>query len=61
MEHVIPAGRLGPEPVKLDVRAYLVPHESGLVLVDTGMDRPEALSTWPWRSVELPGPTCPMS
>ena len=38
MEHVIPAGRLGPEPVKLDVRAYLVPHESGLVLVDTGMD-----------------------
>jgi glyoxylase-like metal-dependent hydrolase (beta-lactamase superfamily II) len=38
MEHVIPAGALGPEPVKLDVRAYLVPHESGLVLVDTGMD-----------------------
>lgn len=38
MEHVIPAGRMGPEPVKLDVRAYLVPHASGLVLVDTGMD-----------------------
>jgi glyoxylase-like metal-dependent hydrolase (beta-lactamase superfamily II) len=38
MEHVIPAGRLGPEPVKLDVRAYLVPHAAGLVLVDTGMD-----------------------
>jgi glyoxylase-like metal-dependent hydrolase (beta-lactamase superfamily II) len=38
MEHLIPAGGLGPEPVKLDVRAYLVPHESGLLLVDTGMD-----------------------
>ena len=38
MEHIIPAGRMGPEPVKLDVRAYLVPHDSGLVLVDTGMD-----------------------
>lgn len=38
MEHVIPAGRLGPEPVKLAVLAYLVPHESRLVLVDTGMD-----------------------
>jgi glyoxylase-like metal-dependent hydrolase (beta-lactamase superfamily II) len=38
MTHVIPAGALGPEPVTLDVRAYLVPHESGFVLVDTGMD-----------------------
>jgi glyoxylase-like metal-dependent hydrolase (beta-lactamase superfamily II) len=38
MEHVIPAGMLGPESVKLDVRAYLAPHAAGLVLVDTGMD-----------------------
>src|SRR3954447_2983059 len=38
MEHHIPAGALGPEPVILDVRAYLVPHGSGVVLVDTGMD-----------------------
>jgi glyoxylase-like metal-dependent hydrolase (beta-lactamase superfamily II) len=38
MELLIPAGRMGPEPVKLDVRAYLVPHDAGLVLVDTGME-----------------------
>jgi len=38
MELLIPAGAMGPDAVELDVRAYLVPHESGLVLVDTGMD-----------------------
>ncbi|MFN8029072.1 MAG: MBL fold metallo-hydrolase [Dermatophilaceae bacterium] len=38
MEHLIPAGALGPEPVQFEVRAYLVPHDTGLVLVDTGMD-----------------------
>lgn len=38
MEHSIPAGALGPEPLSLDVRAYLAPHATGLVLVDTGMD-----------------------
>lgn len=38
MEYVIPAGALGPEEMTLDVRAYLVPHKSRLVLVDTGMD-----------------------
>jgi glyoxylase-like metal-dependent hydrolase (beta-lactamase superfamily II) len=38
MEHQLPAGMLGPTPVTLDIRAYLVPHDSGLVLVDTGMD-----------------------
>ncbi len=38
MEHVLPAGALGPDPVTLDVRAYVVPHSSGLVLVDSGMD-----------------------
>jgi glyoxylase-like metal-dependent hydrolase (beta-lactamase superfamily II) len=38
MELLIPAGQMGPEPVKLDIRAYLVPHDAGLVLVDTGMD-----------------------
>jgi Metallo-beta-lactamase superfamily len=38
MEHRIPAGVLGPEPVLLDVRAYLVTHATGVILVDTGMD-----------------------
>src|SRR3954469_12560999 len=38
MDHQIPAGALGPEPVTLDVGAYLVPHAGGVVLVDTGMD-----------------------
>lgn len=38
MEHHLPAGALGPEPVTLDVRAYLVSHATGVVLVDTGMD-----------------------
>jgi glyoxylase-like metal-dependent hydrolase (beta-lactamase superfamily II) len=38
MEHRIPAGALGPEPVTLDVRAYLVTHPTGVILVDTGMD-----------------------
>jgi glyoxylase-like metal-dependent hydrolase (beta-lactamase superfamily II) len=38
MEHDIPAGAFGPEPVRLDVRAYLAPHATGLVLVDTGLD-----------------------
>jgi hypothetical protein len=35
MEHRIPAGALGPEPVTLDVRAYLVTHATGVILVDT--------------------------
>jgi metallo-beta-lactamase superfamily protein len=38
MEHRIPAGALGPEPVTLEVRAYLVTHATGVILVDTGMD-----------------------
>ncbi len=38
MELHLPAGALGPEPVTLDVRAYLVSHATGVVLVDTGMD-----------------------
>jgi glyoxylase-like metal-dependent hydrolase (beta-lactamase superfamily II) len=37
IEQHIPAGALGPDPVTLDVRAYLVPHATGVVLVDTGM------------------------
>ncbi|MCY7396835.1 MAG: hypothetical protein LH468_11940 [Nocardioides sp.] len=37
-QHQIPAGAMGPDPVTLDVRAHLVPCETGLVLVDTGMD-----------------------
>lgn len=38
MAHAIPAGVLGPEEVLVDVNAFLVPHRTGLVLVDTGMD-----------------------
>ncbi|OMH24816.1 hypothetical protein BKD30_07345 [Tersicoccus phoenicis] len=38
MEIAIPAGALGPDPVTVDVRAHLVPHATGLLLVDTGMD-----------------------
>lgn len=38
MEESVPAGIMGPMPVTLDIRAYLVPHDSGFVLVDTGMD-----------------------
>ncbi|GAB3594952.1 MBL fold metallo-hydrolase [Angustibacter peucedani] len=38
MQHEIPAGALGPDPVVIDVRAFLVPGPTGLVLVDTGMD-----------------------
>jgi glyoxylase-like metal-dependent hydrolase (beta-lactamase superfamily II) len=32
----MPAGILGPDPVTADVRCFLVPHESGVLLVDTG-------------------------
>lgn len=39
MEGQVPAGILGPAAAALDIRAYLVRHGSGLVLVDTGMDR----------------------
>ncbi len=38
MEEHLPAGALGPFPVALDIRAYLVAYGAGLVLVDTGMD-----------------------
>lgn len=34
----VPAGVLGPEPVTYDVRAFLVPHNEGVVLIDTGFD-----------------------
>ena len=37
MEHVLPAGVLGPQETTLDIRAYLMPHLTGLTLVDTGM------------------------
>ncbi len=38
MEEHIPAGVLGPEPLTMSVSAFLVPHDSGLVLVDTGLE-----------------------
>ncbi|MEO5652632.1 MAG: MBL fold metallo-hydrolase [Marmoricola sp.] len=34
----VPAGVFGPTPAAVDIRSYLVPHDSGLVLVDTGLD-----------------------
>lgn len=37
MEEHIPAGVLGPEPLIMSVNAFLVRHDSGLVLVDTGL------------------------
>jgi hypothetical protein len=33
----LPAGIAGPDPMDFDVRCFLVPHGTGLVLVDTGM------------------------
>jgi glyoxylase-like metal-dependent hydrolase (beta-lactamase superfamily II) len=33
----LPAGIAGPEPMDFDVRCFLIPHPTGLVLVDTGL------------------------
>jgi glyoxylase-like metal-dependent hydrolase (beta-lactamase superfamily II) len=33
----LPAGVAGPEPVDLDVRCFLVPHATGITLVDAGL------------------------
>ncbi len=33
----LPAGIAGPEPMDFDVRCFLVPHPTGLTLVDTGL------------------------
>jgi glyoxylase-like metal-dependent hydrolase (beta-lactamase superfamily II) len=37
MDVHLPAGVAGPEPLDFDVRCFLVPHASGIVLVDTAM------------------------
>lgn len=37
IDTVIPAGMLGPDPVPSDVRCFLVPHNAGVLLVDTGI------------------------
>ena len=34
----LPAGIAGPDPVDFDVRCFLVPHGTGVILVDTGLD-----------------------
>jgi glyoxylase-like metal-dependent hydrolase (beta-lactamase superfamily II) len=34
----LPAGLAGPEPMDFDVRCFLVPHPTGLTLVDAGLD-----------------------
>lgn len=34
----LPAGLAGPDPMDFDVRCFLVPHPTGLTLVDTGPD-----------------------
>jgi glyoxylase-like metal-dependent hydrolase (beta-lactamase superfamily II) len=42
----LPAGVAGPEAMDFDVRCFLVPHASGLVLVDTGLPGPaQAIGT----------------
>jgi glyoxylase-like metal-dependent hydrolase (beta-lactamase superfamily II) len=41
----LPAGVAGPEPMDFDVRCFLVPHATGLVLVDTGVDHSVASIT----------------
>ncbi len=38
MDLHLPAGVLGPEPVSYDVRAFVLPHADGVVLIDTGFD-----------------------
>ncbi|WP_051808133.1 MBL fold metallo-hydrolase [Actinoplanes subtropicus] len=35
----LPAGMAGPEPMDLDVRCFIVPHASGVTIVDTGPDK----------------------
>lgn len=45
MQHQLPAGAVGPDPVTLNVRAHLVPYATGLVLVDTAMASPAKRST----------------
>jgi len=41
----IPAGMLGPDPVTADVHCFLVPHRSGVLLVDTGTPGSETALT----------------
>ncbi|MDO5736186.1 MAG: MBL fold metallo-hydrolase [Propionibacteriaceae bacterium] len=38
MELFLPAGILGPDPTSYDVRAFLLPREGGVTLIDTGYD-----------------------
>jgi len=35
-EMLLPAGMLGPDPVSIDTRCFLVPHAEGVILVDAG-------------------------
>lgn len=58
MEHRIRAGARGPEPVQLDVRAYLVAHASGVILVDTGMDAVGQPGGGPAGTEPAGGPGC---
>jgi glyoxylase-like metal-dependent hydrolase (beta-lactamase superfamily II) len=34
----LPAGVAGPDPMSFDVRCFLIPHATGVTLVDTGLD-----------------------
>jgi glyoxylase-like metal-dependent hydrolase (beta-lactamase superfamily II) len=45
LDLLIPAGMLGPELVTADVHCFLIPHESGVLLVDTGPPGSEAALT----------------
>ena len=33
----LPAGVAGPEPISFDVRCFVIPHDDGVTLVDTGL------------------------
>lgn len=41
----LPAGVAGPDPMSFDVRCFLIPHATGLTLVDTGLEHSVPLIT----------------
>src|SRR4051794_6617894 len=41
----LPAGIAGPDPMEFDVRCFLVPHATGVAIIDTGLDRSVPLIT----------------
>jgi glyoxylase-like metal-dependent hydrolase (beta-lactamase superfamily II) len=41
----LPAGVAGPDPMDFDVRCFLLPHATGVTLIDTGLDQSVPLIT----------------